>query len=120
MKCQQIAVRAWTKASAVRRGGVETRNQTLYTTVHPEGGVEAGYQKDVVGVSTLVNSFGTLFECNICDDRRGGPNVDLPIACVLRYPKSGRILLAADDPMTLAEPLFGDQYCAVAQDGSYP
>jgi len=75
---------------------------------HPKGGVDAGYQKDMVSVSTLVNGLGALFKCNICNDWRWAPNLDFPIACMLGYPKSCRILRAADNPMTLTEPLFGE------------
>ena len=96
------------KASAVRRGGVGTQNQTLYTTIASKGGSRGGVSEDMVSISTLANGLGALFKSNICDDWRWAPNVDFPIACVLGYPKSCRILRAADNPMTLTEPLFGE------------
>jgi hypothetical protein len=88
--------------------------------LHPEGGVESGYQKNVVSIGLLVDGLGTLLERDIRDDRRWGPNVDFSISCVLRYPQTARVLFAADDPMTLSKPLFRFEYLALSRDRRYP
>ena len=41
-------------------GSWNTKSDTIQQS-RPEGGVEAGYQEDVVGIRTLVNGLGALF-----------------------------------------------------------
>ena len=45
----------------------------------PKGGVQSGYQKDVIRVRALVDGFHGLFECYVYNHRGRSPDVSFSV-----------------------------------------